>query len=84
MRQTSNIKRVKLLELGKKLGLNKENMDTILKDILPRNEHLSFSLGPPLYSGGYYGTVSINDFKPNLKTIEKRSLDRGLYFRYDK
>jgi hypothetical protein len=63
MKQIDNMETSELITLGKKLGLNEENIDAMLKDIPPRNEQPSFSLGPPGYFGGYYGTISINDFK---------------------
>lgn len=63
MKQIDNMEMSELITLGKKLGLNGENIDAMLKDIPPRNEQPSFALGPPEYLGGYYGTISINDFK---------------------
>jgi hypothetical protein len=48
--------------LGRQLGLDTEQINAILDTNQHENEHLSFSLGPPLYSGGYYGTISISDF----------------------
>ena len=63
MKQIGNMETSELIALGEKLGLNKENIDAMLKDIQPRNEQPSFTLGPPEYLGGYYGTISINNFK---------------------
>ncbi len=63
MKQIDNIETSELIALGKKLALNEENIDAMLKDIPTRNEQTSFTLGPPDYLGGYYGTISINDFK---------------------
>ena len=48
--------------LGRQLGLDTEQIHTILNTNQNENEHLSFSLGPPHYSGSYYGTISISDF----------------------
>ena len=63
MKQIDNIETSELIALGKKLALNEENIDAMLKDMPTRNEQPSFALGPPDYLGGYYGTISINDFK---------------------
>ncbi|MCK5030528.1 MAG: hypothetical protein KAR64_03590 [Thermoplasmatales archaeon] len=53
----------KIYGLGIKLGLNKKDINDIMKDTSMRDEQTSFSLGPPGYSGSFYGTVSINDFE---------------------
>ena len=63
MKQTNSIETAELIALGKKLGLNRENIAAMLSDIPPRNEQPSFALGPGGYDGAYYGTISINDFK---------------------
>ena len=49
-------------ELGKQLQLPTEQIRAIQKTTKHSTEHLSFSLGPPHYSGSYYGSVSIKDF----------------------
>jgi hypothetical protein len=54
--------RSRIEELGKQLELPTELIQNILNNTKHDNEHISFSVGPPNYSGGYYGTVSINDF----------------------
>jgi hypothetical protein len=48
--------------LGRQLGLDTEQIHTILNTNQHEHEHLAFSLGPPHYSGSYYGTISISDF----------------------
>jgi len=58
----SSMKR-KIYGLGIKLGLNKKDINDIMKDTSMRDEQTSFSLGPPGYHGSFYGTVSINDFE---------------------
>ncbi len=58
----SSMKR-KIYGLGIKLGLNKKDINDIMKDTSMRDEQTSFSLGPPGYPGSFYGTVSINDFE---------------------
>ncbi len=49
-------------KFAKVLGLSKKEIDVVLNSMSTRNEQPSFSLGPPFYPGGRYGTVSINDF----------------------
>ena len=63
MKQTNNMETLERIKLGKKLDLDKKDIDQLLNDIPPRNEQPSLSLGPPWYLGGYYGTISINGFK---------------------
>ena len=57
----------KIYELGLMLGLNKNDMDDVLKDTSTKNEQLSFSMGPHEYCSALYGTVSINDFEKQSK-----------------
>jgi len=54
-------------ELGRQLGLDAEQIHAIVNAPHDEPEHLSFSLGPPHYSGSYYGTISIRDFTPTKK-----------------
>jgi len=59
----NNIKtRKNLYKLGRPLGLNNSDVAQILNQGLPRNEQPSFSAGPDIYYGSWYGTISINDF----------------------
>jgi hypothetical protein len=61
MKQSMNVcSRVETL--GRQLGLDTEQIHAIMNTNQQEPEHLSFSLGPPMYSGGYYGTISISDF----------------------
>lgn len=69
MKQTMDV-RSRVEKLGKQLGLDTEQIHSILNKNQHDTEHLTFTLGPPMYSGGYYGTISINDFI-NLKKIKK-------------
>jgi len=66
MEQTNKEKVSELIELGKKLGLFKKDIERILKDVIHINEQPCLTLGPWWdgggYCGGYYGTISINDF----------------------
>jgi len=55
----------KIYGLGFNLGLNKKEINAILSESLIKDEHASFSLGPPKYPGSFYGTFSINEFKKN-------------------
>ena len=52
----------KIYELGNKLGLNKDDLDFVLKDFNAVSGQVSLSIGPPWYPGGRYGTISIKDF----------------------
>ncbi len=45
----------------KKLGLNKKEVDHIIRDNTRREENILFSDGP-MYCSSYYGTISIKDF----------------------
>ena len=63
MNRRNNKTNASIDELGLMLGLEKKNMDQLLKEVSPRDEQVSFSLGPPLYTGGFYGTISVNDFE---------------------
>jgi len=52
----------RIYRLGKQLGLNNKDIDKILRQTSSRNEQPSLTAGPDVYSGGWYGTISINDF----------------------
>jgi len=54
--------RHQIVELGTQLGLNMEQIDSILKEPQHTTEYLNLSVGPPHYCGTFYGSVSINDF----------------------
>ena len=61
MKQAMNVcSRVETL--GRQLGLDTEQIHAIMNTNQQEPEYLSFSLGPPMYGGGYYGTISISDF----------------------
>ena len=45
------------------LGINKHDLEFILKNSNPKSETSSMSLGPPWYPGSRYGTISIKEFK---------------------
>ena len=61
MKQAMNVcSRVE--QLGRQLGLDAEQINAIMTTTRHEPEHLSFALGPPHYSGSYYGTISIRDF----------------------
>lgn len=53
-----------LYNIGKNIGLKKTDLDNILhsEKNCSENIHLSTSLGPNPYGGGFYGTISIRDF----------------------
>ena len=50
----------KIYMLGRKLGLNKKDINYALRHTATHIER-SFSAGPFPYHGSYYGTVSIED-----------------------
>jgi hypothetical protein len=52
----------RIVELGRQLGLTTEQIHSIMESTPHSTEPVSLSLGPPHYSGSFYGTVSINDF----------------------
>jgi hypothetical protein len=52
-----------ITELGRQIGLTTEQIHSIMDNTSHSSEPVSLSLGPPRYSGSFYGTVSINDFK---------------------
>ena len=60
---------IEFYKLGKKLGLNKKDIDQVLNDMPPDFEHASFSIGPPFYGGGRYGTISLKIVSNKLKKI---------------
>ena len=53
---------IEFYKLGIKLGLCKKDIDQLLIDNPSREEQTFFSLGPPYYPGGRYGTFSIKVF----------------------
>ena len=58
----NNSKIIRVYELGYMIGLNKKDMNSLLDDTLLRNEQLFLTTGPPPYTGGFYGTISIRYF----------------------
>jgi len=60
----SNIKT--FYRLGGMLGLNARDVDNILRRNVKDSEQPSLEVGPPPYPwGGFYGTISIKQFKNN-------------------
>lgn len=53
----------KIHKLGSKLGLNKNEIDTMINKQEFIQEQTSFSFGPPFYPGNRYGTISIKEFE---------------------
>jgi len=64
----------RIVELGRKLGLTTEQINSIMDDTLHDTEPVSLSLGPPHYPGTHYGTVSIIDFNQSQITELGRQL----------
>jgi hypothetical protein len=56
------INKNELYKIGQMVGLNKKEIDKVLKNITNRKEQPSFSVGSPCYHSTRYGTISINDF----------------------
>ena len=52
----------RIYELGSPLGLNKKDIDNIIKHKPDKNEQVSLNVGPDPYYGTWYGTISIKDF----------------------
>lgn len=57
MKETS-----KVYSLGKRAGLNKGEIDAVLKEMVNKKEQTNFSAGYACYPGGYYGSISVKDF----------------------
>lgn len=64
MTQNVDVKIGNINELIRTLGINPDDMENIIEkcSITQENIHLSTSLGPGPYCGGYYGSISIKDF----------------------
>ena len=54
--------KVNIYRLGKKVGLNKKDIDTLLKHGLITNKHAILSYPDSYKDGTWYGTISIKDF----------------------
>lgn len=61
----TNIKKknANIYEVGKKLGIYKKEINSILKNVESENEHLSYATGPNIYWGNMYGVIGIKDFQ---------------------
>lgn len=58
------MKNEKIYNLGKKLGLNKQDIENILKGGITSCAIAALPMMTDIYKGGtYYGTISIYDFK---------------------
>jgi len=53
----------RIYSLGKRIGLNKKDIDNVIMNSGKKLEQVNFSYGPYEYHGGRYGTVSLNDFR---------------------
>ena len=51
----------KLYEYGQMMGLNKNEINNIIDNIIPKSEQLSYIAGPQPYLSSFYGTISILD-----------------------
>ena len=52
-----------IYEIGKRIGLNEEDINVILNDSLQKIEKSSFEYGPKPYWASFYGSISIINFK---------------------
>ncbi len=57
----NNTFKLKIHQLGKMVGLNKNDITQVLSDTV--YEQISLSSGPSWYPGGRYGTISIKEFE---------------------
>ena len=58
------MKNEKILKLGEKLGLNKQDIECVLKSGITSCAIAAIPFMTHLYKDGtYYGTISINDFE---------------------
>ncbi len=62
MLQNTNMDGERLNKLTNTLGINKEELKTILEDRDSSNRQAFLTAGPQMYSSSYYGTISIKDF----------------------
>lgn len=51
-----------IYNLGNQLGLNNDEIDFLIVDTNNQTEQSSLSMGPFIYPGTHYGTISIKDF----------------------
>jgi hypothetical protein len=59
-------------ELGQQLGLNREQIYSILNNTHHITEEYSCVLGPPHYPASFYGTISINEFNNVFNKRERK------------
>ena len=69
----------RIVELGRQLGLSIDQINSIMNDTSHNSESVSLSLGPPLYPGAHYGTISINDFNDE-RNMRKRNVSEIMKF----
>jgi len=51
-----------IYDIGKELGMNEDDIKSILKEVSEVEKDKNFIKGPPCYAGLDYGTISILDF----------------------
>ena len=61
MNTSKKDKDTKLYEYGQMIGLNKNEIDNIIDNIIPNSEQLTYVAGPQPYLSSFYGTISILD-----------------------
>ena len=60
--EVNNISNENIYGLGENLGLDRTEIDNILRDVNDIKEEHEFVMGSSTYAGLNYGTVSIKDF----------------------
>ena len=63
--------------VGKKLGLNLDDINNVLNYELVNNEQANLSCGPNWYwPGTLYGTVSIHNFQIKKDSVNKKNSEK--------
>jgi hypothetical protein len=52
-----------IYKLGQTLGINTTDINALLYQKTLVKEQVTLAIGPPHYGSGYYGVISINEFK---------------------
>lgn len=54
---------IEIYKLVQTLGINTTDINTLLYHRAQVKEQVVLAIGPPHYGSGYYGVISINEFK---------------------
>ncbi len=55
--------KTEIYKLGQTLGINTTDINTLLYHKALVKEKVTLAIGPPHYGSGYYGVISINEFR---------------------